>query len=54
MIDGFGFRYDLCDPSMGFTSSGRYEIPKKERLKVRTLFSQGRRLETLRLIQHDQ
>ena len=29
MIDGFGFRYNLCDPSMGFTSSGRYDPERK-------------------------
>ena len=22
--DLFGFKYDLCDPNMGFTSSGRF------------------------------
>ena len=29
MIDGFGFRYNLCDPSMGFTSNGRYNPKRK-------------------------
>lgn len=26
VMDGFGFRYELCDPSMGFTSSGRMDV----------------------------
>ena len=24
VTDGFGFQYDLCNPHMGFTSSGRW------------------------------
>ena len=26
VTDGFGFRYNLCDPDMGFTSAGRKDV----------------------------
>ena len=42
VTDGFGFQYDLCNPHMGFTSSGRWaECPNFFAADIPTQHSQS-------------